>query len=50
MIDVERSFNVSCLSVDDFAVVLANYAEQIFLHFNMLDAIYGVFEDLFDPD
>lgn len=50
MIDVERSLDVSCLNVDDLAVVLANYTEQILLHLDMLDAVYGVFEDLFDPD
>ena len=50
MIDVEGSLDLACLDVYDLAVVLTNYAQQIFLHLDVLDAVYGVFEDLFDPD
>lgn len=48
--DVEGSLDLSCLDVYDLAVVLANYTKEVFLHLDMLDAIYSILEDLFYPN
>lgn len=50
MVDVERGLDLSSLDVYDFAVVLTNYAEEVFLHLHMLDAVYSILEDFLNPN